>query len=42
MWKDENGVPYEKGVSMIEISIDKDSDDYGSLTVEFKFESDLK
>ena len=42
MWKDEKGVPYEKGVSMIEISIDKDSDDYGSLTVEFKFESDLK
>lgn len=42
LWKDEDGKPYEKGVAVIDICIDKESGSYGNLIVEFKCESDLK
>ena len=42
LWVDEEGNPYEKGVSMIEIDADPKSESYGALKVEFIFESDLK
>ena len=41
-WVDENGNPYQKGVSMIEIDINPESESYGIPTVQFQFEGDLK
>ncbi len=40
MWKDENGIPYEKGVTIIDISLATDT--YGEFTVYDKADSELK
>ena len=40
MWQDENGIPYEKGVTIIDISLDEET--YGEFAVYDKADSELR